>query len=77
MLEKRVKELEDMVFKQQGAVKTYKGDSNHERVLDDIFLVSDLPIKIQIHQEEIERFRKDSKKLKMKNRKWIASGRWA
>ena len=52
-MEKRVKELEDLVMKQQNSVVN----------------AQDVPLKIQIHQEEIERLKGENRRLQLENRK--------
>lgn len=50
--EKRVKELEEIVLKQQ----------------KNVIIAEDVPIKIQIHQEEIRRLKGENKRLQLENR---------
>ena len=52
-MEKRVKELEEVVMKQQNSV----------------LIAEDVPLKIQIHQEEIERLKGENRRLQLENRK--------
>jgi uncharacterized small protein (DUF1192 family) len=74
MLERRVEELEDMTLKQQkevtGEIRFALPNINAK-----ISLVEDLPEKIQIHQDEIERLKKENKQLVMENRKLRRNGR--
>merc|ERR1719187_439064 len=58
MMEKKVKELEKLVLKQ------------HENVI----IAEDVPIKIQIHQDEIislaKKLREENKRLRYENKKF-------
>ena len=57
MMEKKVKELEKLVLKQ------------HENVI----IAEDVPIKIQIHQDEIKKLREENKRLRYENKKFKKS----
>ena len=60
MMEKKVKELEELVLKQQ----------------ENVIIVEDVPIKIQIHQDEIKKLREENKRLRYENTKFKrASGK--
>ena len=74
MLEKRVQELEDMTLKQQKEV-TEESRFALPNINGNFFLVEDLPEKIQIHQDEIERLKKENKELLMENGKLRRNGR--
>eukprot|EP00092_Neocalanus_flemingeri_P036419 GFUD01039655.1.p1 GENE.GFUD01039655.1~~GFUD01039655.1.p1 ORF type:complete len:131 (-),score=40.58 GFUD01039655.1:91-483(-) len=69
MLERRVNELEDMVFRQEQEYEVSTGDAQYQRKSKEASVGSDLSDQIQIHQEEIERLRKENKMLEVENRK--------
>jgi len=75
MMERRVKELEDMVLKQQEELKASRDKDCDEVDKEETSLGSDLLSKIQIHQWEIELLRKENKRLKMENQNLRGSGR--
>jgi hypothetical protein len=73
VLKMRVKELEDMTLKQQ---KEVTGESRFalHNISGKFSLVDNLPEKIQIHQDEIERLKKENNQLLMAVHRGIAVG---
>ena len=75
MIERRVQELEDMNLQHQKVYRRGNDNVLQKLATGQVSLDLNMPIKIQIHQEEIERLKKENKRLHEENRKLRRIGR--